>query len=412
VELSLLSAFSGLSTIGTVIDIVVQRHSLFALATTIHCALLGTSASGADLKPRQVIAEFEVAPDGDFLRVPLTIGRKEYRFLISTGLVTTTIDQAIASQLELQKIKVEIRGKRGGKVRDRFGGLRAGLGNIPLEFPGGVETGDYTALRDRLELECDGELGMDVLQRYVVQIDFDEGILRLLNSLPPSPGEALRITPLGGENGAPTVPVMIPGFPAEKFIVSTARAGNALEIRSELVTQLEAKQQVKFLDKQKSITRSGTLLYQTGRLAAAQIGKNTHGGLLVNTAEQNGIGLSFLARFVVTFDFPHNRMYLKKGKNFDAPENPLDLWEVGVNRDSDQVVIREVDAYGPAKRLGLRAGDIVESINDCDVKRFSTWQIRRLLGRDGRPLSAVVLRGTERLTLEAGATAGATDGKE
>jgi hypothetical protein len=253
---------------------------------------------------------------------------------------------------------------------------------------------------------------MDVLQRYIVQIDFDEGLLRLLNSLPPSPGDVLRITPLGGENGAPTVPVMIPGIPAEKFIVSTARAGNALEIRSELIAQLEAKQQVTFLDKQKGITRSGTLLYQTGRLEAAQIGKNTHEGLLVNTAEQNGIGLSFLARFVVTFDFPHNRMYLKKGKNFDSPESQLDLWEVGVNRDNDRVVIREVGGYGPAKRLGLRAGDVVESINDCDVKRLSTWQIRRLLGREGRPLSAVVLRGTERLTLEARATAGASDDKE
>jgi hypothetical protein len=381
------------------------RRLVATIALLVGWVTFAGSASPADLKPRQVVAEFEVAPDGDFLRVPVTIGQKEYHFLVSTGLVTTTIDQALAAQLELQKIKVEIRGKRGGQVRDRFGGLRAALGNIPLEFPGGVETGDYTALRDRLELACDGELGMDVLQRYVVQIDFDEGILRLLNSLPPSPGEALRITPLGGENGAPTVLVMIPGVPAEKFIVSTARAGNALEIRSELVTQLEAKQQVRFLDKQKSITRSGTLLYQTGRLEAVQIGKNTHEGLLVNTAEQNGIGLSFLARFVVTFDFPHNRMYLKKGKNFDAPESQLDLWEVGVNRDGDQVVIREVDAYGPAKRLGVRAGDIVESINDCDVKRLSTWQIRRLLGREGRPLSAIVLRGSERLTLETGATA-------
>jgi S1-C subfamily serine protease len=103
-------------------------------------------------------------------------------------------------------------------------------------------------------------------------------------------------------------------------------------------------------------------------------------------------------------------MYLKKGKNFIAPESELNLWEVGVNRDGDQVVIREVGGYGPAHGLGLRAGDVVESINDCDVRRLSTWQIRRLFGREGRPLAAVVLRGTERLTLETGGTAsGASD---
>jgi hypothetical protein len=369
-------------------------------------------ALGADLKPRQVITEFEVAPDGDFLRVPVTIGQKEYRFLVSTGLVTTTIDQSLQAQFDLPKIKVEIRGKRGGQVRDRFGGLRASLGNIPLEFPGGVETGNYTSLRDRLDVECDGELGMDVLQRYIVQIDFDEGILRLLTSLPSSPGEALRITPLGGENGAPTIPAIIPGLPTEKFIVSTARAGNAIEIRSELIAQLQEKKLVRLFDKQKGITRSGSLVYETGRLEAVQVGKTTHEGLLVNSAEQNGIGLSFLARYIVTFDFPRNKVYLKKGKNFDAPESQLNLWEVGVSRDEEQVVIREVGGYGPAHRLGLRAGDVVESINYCDVKRLSTWQIRRLFGRESRPLAAVVVRGSERLTLETSATAagsGASD---
>jgi hypothetical protein len=377
--------------------------SRLILGVVLFNSCAGLSAFAADLKPRQVIAEFEVAPDGDFLRLPVTIGQKEYRFLVSTGLVTTIIDQTLQSEFDLPKIKVEIRGKRGGQVRDRFGGLRASLGNIPLEFPGGVEIGDYTSLRDRLDVECDGELGMDVLQRYLVQIDFDDGVLRLLTSLPSAPGEALRITPLGGENGAPTIPAVIPGIPAEKFIVSTARAGYAFEIRSELFGQLQEKKLVKVFDKQKGITRSGSLVYETGRLEAVQVGRTTHEGLLVNSAEQNGIGLSFLARYVVTFDFPRNRMYLKKGKNFDAPDSPLDLWEAGVSRDEGRVVIREVGGYGPAHRLGLRAGDVVESINDCDVKRLSTWQIRRLFGRDGRPLAAVVLRGTERLTLETGA---------
>lgn len=367
------------------------------------------AACAADLKPRQVLAEFEVAPDGDFLRLPVTIGQRDYTFLVSTGQVTTTIDESLRSKFELFKIKVELRGKRGVQVRDRFGGLRAMLGTIPLEFPAGVETGEYQALAEKLDLECQGEIGMDVLQRHILQIDFDQGILRFLASLPPSPGEAFRMTPLGGEGGAPTIPATISGISPEKFIVSTARAGNAIEIRSELLGQLEAKQQVKIFDKEKGITRSGSLLYQTGRLDAVQVGKFRHEGVMVNSAEQNAIGLSYLARYIVTFDFPRSKMYLKKGAHFDDPDSRLNLWDVGVVREGDQVIIKELHGYGPAQRLGLRAGDVVKSINDCEAKRMSNWQVRRLFGREGRSLSAVVRRGSDTFTLESDPPAAAGD---
>jgi hypothetical protein len=383
-----------------------RQHRWLRAPAVLPVVLIITSlAAAADLKPRQIIAEFEVAPDGDFLRVPVTIRQKEFTFLVNTGLVTSAIDDGLQKSLELPRMRVEVRGKRGGQVREHFGGLEATLGNIPLELPAGVETADYAALRDRLDLECQGEIGMDVLQRYIMQIDFDQGILRFLTSLPPSPGEMFRITPLGGEGGAPTIAATIPGIPSEKFVVSTGRAGSALELRNELFSELVEQQQVRILDKDKGITRSGSRLYQFGRLDAVQVGKFRHEGLIVNGSEQNAISLSYLARYVVTFDFPRNKLYLKKGRTFDFPDDHFTLWDVTVDRDSEKVVVREVSGYGPARRIGLQAGDIVESINDCRTRRLSNWQVRRLFGREGRPLKAVVLRGAERLTLETGATA-------
>jgi hypothetical protein len=357
--------------------------------------------SAADLKPRQIVAEFEVAPDGDFLRVPVGIAGKEYTFFINTGLATSTIEKSLVTKLELAKIPVEVRGKRGAEVRERFAGLRATLGNIPLEFAGGVETSDYSAITEKGDVVCQGEIAMDVLGRFVVQIDFDQGLLRLLTALPPSPGEAIRITPLGAEGGAPTIPVLFRGLPAEKFIVSTARAGNSLEIRSDLFGQLEDRKLLEVVSREKGLNRSGSVLYQTGTLEAVQVGKFRHEAIIANSAEQNAIGLSYLARYVVTFDFPRSRLYLKKGKDFDAPDSQLNLWDVGVNRDEGKVVIRDVAGSGPAPRLGLKAGDVVESINGVSVHRLTNWQVRRLFGRENRPLAAVILRGTERLTLAA-----------
>jgi hypothetical protein len=369
------------------------------------CGLAPAGQPAAAERRGQVIAEFEISPDGDFLRVPVTIGEQDYPFLVSTGQVTTTIDEALRSKFELKKLKIEFRGKRVSQMRDRYGGLAARLGNLPVELPLGVEAADYSAMCEKLDLECHGEIGMDFLGRHIVQIDFDQGKLRLLASLPPAPGDAFRITPLGGEGGAPTIPVTLAGTQPEKFMVATARAGNSLEMRSELLAQLVERETVKIFEKEKGVTRSGSLLYETGRLESAQVGKFRHEGLMVNSTEQNSINVGYLARYLVTFDFPRNRMYLKKGASFGAADVRYNLWEVGVERADGLPVLREVHAYGPARRLGLRPGDVVAAINGCDARLISNWQVRRLLGREGRSLSAVVRRGGEMLTLESGLSA-------
>src|SRR5262245_27552474 len=138
-----------------------RRLPLFSLVMLLQ-ALPDAYATAADLKPRQIIAEFEVAPDGDFIRVPIGIGGKEYVFLVNTGLATSTIEKSLVTKLELAKISVEVRGTRGSQARERYAGLRATLGNIPLDFAGGVEIADYSVLTDKGDLECQGEIGMDV----------------------------------------------------------------------------------------------------------------------------------------------------------------------------------------------------------------------------------------------------------
>jgi hypothetical protein len=250
---------------------------------------------------------------------------------------------------------------------------------------------------------------MDVLRGYVIQIDFDEGVLRFLASLPTTPGEAIRMTPLDGEAGAPTVPGLVAGMPAQKFVVATSRAGNSLDIRSEILAQLEEKEKLTAVSKEKAVTRSGNVLFQTGRLESFQVGKFRHEGLLVNSGEKNGIGVSYLSRYLVTFDFPHSKLYLKKGAHFDDLDARLNLWDVGVERNDNKLAIREVHDYSQAARMGLRAGDIVETLNGIDVRRFSNWQVRRLFGREGRALTAAIRRGTGKLTLRNDSAAAADD---
>src|SRR5438045_1360969 len=115
---------------------------ILAFIALVYLATIPGLAVAADRRPRQ-IAEFDVAPDGDFILLPVVINQREYPFLVSTGLVTTVIDNALRKKLELTKLEPNGRAGRGGAGRERFAGLSAALGNIPLEFPEGVEAGDF-----------------------------------------------------------------------------------------------------------------------------------------------------------------------------------------------------------------------------------------------------------------------------
>jgi S1-C subfamily serine protease len=102
----------------------------------------------------------------------------------------------------------------------------------------------------------------------------------------------------------------------------------------------------------------------------------------------------------VTFDFPRNRLYWKHGQHFGDRDNRLVLADVEIERDKEAVTIRDVDPYGRAGRLGLHRGDILETLNGRDARRFSNWHIRRILAREHGSLSALVRRGSEKLTLQ------------
>ena len=371
---------------------------LLVLAALAPLAALPQRAVAAEKRSSQ-IAEFDVAPDGDFLILPVIINQHEYPFMVSTGLVTTVIDNNLKKKLELTKLEPKGPAGRGQQGRDRFGGFHAALGNISLEFPDGVEAGDFDAMHDKLDLDCVGEIGMDVLRRYVVQIDFDEGKLRLFSAVPAGSGESLRITPMGAEGGAPLISVTFPGIPPEKFIVHTSRAAYSLELCHELFSRLEEKEKLTVLDQEKGVTRSASIKYQAGRLNSVQIGKSKHDDLVVNTGEHNAVGLAYLARYIVTLDFPRSRLYWKHGQHYDDRDSRLVLADVTIERNKEAVTIQDMHAYGRVARLGLRRGDILETLNGHDARRFSTWHIRRVLGRDLGSLSAVVRRGGEKVEL-------------
>ena len=118
----------------------------------------------------------------------------------------------------------------------------------------------------------------------------------------------------------------------------------------------------------------------------------------------NSVGLRFLSRFVVTFDFPEATVYLQPGEQFERPEPSATsgltlLWKNGVP------VVERVTPQGPAERAGIHPGDKLLQIDGSRQLSRDPFALReRMTLYPGQDVAVVVLRDQRelkfRLTLE------------
>jgi hypothetical protein len=132
-------------------------------------------------------------------------------------------------------------------------------------------------------------------------------------------------------------------------------------------------------------------------LGQIRFGGNGLNGLVFTRSEENYISLNLLSRFVVIFDFPHNSMYVKRGIRFEEPEffEP-DRSGLVILRRSGRIFIDSVASGTPASRAGMRAGDVIESVDGMTADNIHLMSLRYQLCVKGKSLRFVVASGSEK----------------
>jgi C-terminal processing protease CtpA/Prc len=90
------------------------------------------------------------------------------------------------------------------------------------------------------------------------------------------------------------------------------------------------------------------------------------------------LGLPFLSRHIVTFDFPNDKVYFKKSKEFNKVDE-TDMSGLHLLRISNKTVVHSVDEDSPARKAGIRAKDIILKVENKDASEYGMWELRRLL---------------------------------
>jgi predicted aspartyl protease len=295
-----------------------------ALGTFLSLLLLCSGAI-ADSIPSQLPADVTMNKDagrGNRLIVRLRLeSGEEVPFFVDTGASGTFIDKSLEPKL----------GKRlGTGIGSHFGakhkfGIYAApklyLGNTPLMTGSNIATGGFKLLSFISGRPIKGMLGMDCLRHYCIQLDFEAGKMRFLDAHHLNAaelGKPFRLTFRGNRpfihhtdllEATNTNPLIDTGFNSdgvvEKGAIKGHNSGTFLRrVRNFLVERIAiAFGRLLEVGTVRLPVRFPKCVWDGETYTDIKVGVGEHADL---------IGLRFLARHLVTMDFPNRTLYLKK----------------------------------------------------------------------------------------------------
>lgn len=366
------------------------------------------------------VKEYSFAKGNAALRIPFTLSGNiiflqakvnnstPRWFFLDSGFGGTVLDTDFARSLGLKaEGKVDIQGTGGTSEGGFIKGVSVDLPGVQLRNRTCIVS-PLAPLKSRTGKELGGILGSDFMDRFVVEIDYQQQVLNLYEpeayeykgSAKPIPIAISGNTPVAhatinvagrgpvegdflidtGSDGA--LNLYRPFVESQKLLgpnqktVQTISFGVAKESKN-LVTRLEGLQLGEF--NLKDVTAS-TFLDEEGAGASTDIA--------------GGIGTEVLRRFKVIFDLPEQVMVLEPNgrfnESFEEDMSGLVLDAAGPKSRALKVVYVINDS--PAARAGLRTGDWLTAIDGKPVSAYTLEQVYRLFKRAGQEYTLSVKR--------------------
>jgi hypothetical protein len=401
----------------------IQFKALLVLSSAFVLAAAARSDEPNSTPNPNVLAQFKIDESAKEILLPVKLGGKEYLFQLDTGASTTMFDISLRDKLPAPKGTAKVKTPSGIIECELFDAPKAFLG--PLSLKGRVGIADHEQISSALKRKRHGTIGMDFLKEYCVQIDFDKGVVSFLKSKPdrgifsflraaknkhPEWGEKISIRD-GPGYGIPHIAAKAEGVNFD-FKIDTGYIhliGQADLPFANYTGQLERR----VLNKLRSTinfesgqsvgtTSKGKESFDSGQGAIVSrfsIGALEYKDAVFREGGESVLGTGFLSRHFVTFDFPNDKMYLKRGRYFDSPsavDFSLEDFGFSLRCRQNNIFVSEVDPNGPAYAKGMRQQDVVIRVDDVDVASHTLSELWPLLSqKDEEELTITIKRGDD-----------------
>lgn len=343
---------------------------------------------GFSLAEGQKRVEIPIEVHNNLVVVPIVLnGQLPLKFILDTGVRTAILTEKTFSDiLNLSySRKYTISGPGGQKVVDAFV-----TNNVSLDLPGVHGDGhallvletDYLELRNYLGTDVHGILGYELFSRFIVQIDYQNKRLILTTPEYFRKRARFRSLPITIEDTKPYLRATLEmndstQINAKLLIDSGASHGLVLEPSS------DSKITIPGLHIKSIIGRGigGVISGQIGRINAVDLGDFKIPEVVCNFPDPNSymdtlkasrmifrhgsIGGEILSRFTVVFDFPAEKIHLKKNHSYKKKfyYNLSGLTLKAKGSSLRRFEISDVRINSTAEKAGLKTGDLILKIN-------------------------------------------------
>lgn len=380
--------------------------------------LAGALAAAAPAAAQEPVAQIPFWSPSHLIVFPGSIGKSapDLVLMLDSGAGRSVVDAPLVDSLGLtvtgQGQAVGAAGRASIRVLGEMSmqlGEYVGLpqGSAPLTVPMPVSI-DFAELEPALGWDIDAVVGHELFTRYVVQIDYERGLPRLYRAetftAPEDPWVPLRV-----RNSAAFVPIQIEvdGKTIEAELRLDTGSASALTFNAPFVRThalatgpgLTGGASWGVGGRSMEVNRilpRATLGAFTLEAPAATLSLDTAG--VLSGSEGDGLlGGDVLRRFTVTLDYGRGRMYLRPNAALAEPfrRGLSGMGIVAVAPEFRAYRVSHVDEGSAAAAAGLRAGDVIETVDGRLASEMPLYYLRDLFKIPEAAYTLVVRRGDE-----------------
>jgi hypothetical protein len=344
----------------------------------------------------RTVVPFELLNNHIYAEVKVN-GKGPFRFIFDTGghdLLTPDTAKAL-----------------GVKSEGQAAGTGAGEDVVNTSFASGVsfQIGDLLIEKQTIAVlpfeapqvegfAQQGMIGFEVLRRFVTQIDYGRKTLTFIDPAAFDPAGSGTPVAFVFYSHLPQVAGSFEGIPGQFDIDTGSRVELTLTKPFVDANDLIRKnpRAVIAVDgwgvggpSRSYITRANELTLGPVRIGNLVAGFATQSkGAFADPNYAGNVGSGLLKRFVVTFDYARQMMYLRPLPAPVADSGTFDRAGLWINTGAAGLKVTDVTAAGPAAKAGVQVGDAVTAVDGVAASSISLSDLRARL-RDGEPGTVV-----------------------
>jgi hypothetical protein len=340
-------------------------------------------------------------------------GKGPYTFIVDTG-GHTLLSSRIVDEVGLKTVgrSVESGAGEGHSTTGFVHFDEIAIGGVRLRDQTGFATEIYDKSIEGIPV--DGMVGYELLRRMVTTIDYGRQTMTFTDPSRFTPAGDLGVAvPFEFYDHLPNVRGAIGDLPATFDIDTGSRS--ELDLTSPFVAKHALR--ARYPKGTLAVTGwgvGGPARSYMARLASLKLGpveidhvaaglSDAKGGSFSDPNYDANVGSALLKRFVVTFDYAHQVMYLRRIEPTPADVGTFDRSGLWVNAKSGGYEIADVARDSAGAKAGLAVGDVITAIDGNAVVAEKLSDVRRRLRSDppGTSIALVVRHGGEsrRVTL-------------